>query len=410
MIDRPSTWASDANFASPGKPWDGEPTKVEPDAGRKAEGFEPGYTIPADWLNWLDDDRRARLVVLMEHIEATASAFGHTATDVNTGAMADAIKSQAFRQAFSNWQTLSTSVGGLTGGGYALAALPIAGGARIVRGFSTGAIYTSDDFGGTWTSRTSNTTKQINQIVWNGVLLVAVCDDGEIVTSPDGITWTARASGATGTPDIDCVCWDSAAALWIAMGDIDPTYGYIGTSPDGVTWTAQTGHHTGTAVGFKRCASSGGKSMAISQGASTFVSWSDNGTLWGAAVNPLGISGHTDVGFLGTTGVLLGSNTNGRSATTTDGASFTLGTELGSGDSLGSILGGRRFGSAMYVRGGDNVWVSTDGLTWTRIGHFGPIVADIPDGAGVYAAGRLYLANANADELCVSMATGRHDP
>jgi hypothetical protein len=404
MIDRPSTWATDANFDSPGKPWDGSPTKTEPGSGRKAEGFEPGYTIPADWLNWLDDNRRARLVKLMEHIEDSAAVFGQTATDSNTTALADAIKTQAFRAAFANWSSLAGTVGGLDSG--ALAANSV----RLVRGFAGGAIYTSDDAGATWTARTSNTTKKINEIVWNGSLFVAVCDDGEIVTSPDGITWTARTSNATGTPDIDCVCWDSVASLWIAMGDIDPTYGYIGTSPDGVTWTKQTGHHTGTAVGFKRCASRAGRSIAISQGAATFVSWSSNATTWGAAVNPTGISTHQDVAFLNdTTAVLLGvGNLDARSATTTDGTNFTLGTELGTGEELTSVLSGGMLAGVMYVAGSGRVYASSDGLTWEVIGRHPPLLPQSPTGRGVYAFGRIYQQIAVADMLAMTHATGQH--
>ena len=58
-------WATDANYASPGDPWDVTPTKVDPGGGQRAEGWEPGEPHPAQfenfdrnaigaWLSWID--------------------------------------------------------------------------------------------------------------------------------------------------------------------------------------------------------------------------------------------------------------------------------------------------------------------------------------------------------------------
>lgn len=44
-------FATDATFAADGDTWSGAPTKADPGAGRKAEGYEPD-TLPAEWLNW----------------------------------------------------------------------------------------------------------------------------------------------------------------------------------------------------------------------------------------------------------------------------------------------------------------------------------------------------------------------
>lgn len=46
-------WATDANFAAPGKPWDGTPTKVSISAGRQAAGWAPVDAPPAQHLNWM---------------------------------------------------------------------------------------------------------------------------------------------------------------------------------------------------------------------------------------------------------------------------------------------------------------------------------------------------------------------
>ncbi len=45
-------WATDAVYDSVGETWDATATKVEPSAGKKAEGHEPGERTPAQEQNW----------------------------------------------------------------------------------------------------------------------------------------------------------------------------------------------------------------------------------------------------------------------------------------------------------------------------------------------------------------------
>jgi hypothetical protein len=69
----PFTWATDAVFDDPGKPWDGLPTRGEPAAGRQASGFLPGERTPAPEINHL-------LGVTADHLEwlhnVTSTAVG----------------------------------------------------------------------------------------------------------------------------------------------------------------------------------------------------------------------------------------------------------------------------------------------------------------------------------------------
>ena len=68
-------------------------------------------------------------------------------------------------------------------------------------------------------------------IVWTGTQFVAAGIDGEILTSPDGLAWTYRASG---TPN-PLTGVGATASLLLAVG-----FEQILTSPDGVTWNART--------------------------------------------------------------------------------------------------------------------------------------------------------------------------
>lgn len=55
-VTRPTTipsWSTDANYPAGSDPWSATPTRVEPDAGDKAAGFDPGEKPPAQWFNWL---------------------------------------------------------------------------------------------------------------------------------------------------------------------------------------------------------------------------------------------------------------------------------------------------------------------------------------------------------------------
>lgn len=408
-LESPIDWASDANYPAGSDPWSGQPTKAAPSSGVIAAGVAPGDMLPADWFNYILQHGAERIRVLQSIVEDSATSLGFTATDANTDVIAEMIRSQAHRQAFSNWQDFAAVTGGLSATAIsARSRILTSNTERIVLGFANGAIYTSDDFGLTWDVRTSNTTKKINQIVWNGALFVAVCDDREIVTSPDGETWTARTSNATGaTIDIDCVMYDAVNGLWIAMGDVDPTYGYIGTSPDGITWTKQTAHHTGTAIGFARCATGGGFSCAVSQGAGTHVSFSTGGTTWNAAVNPGDTIKNSDVAWFEDRFVIAAEGTTyARSITTQNGTTFTGGTELTSGGStFDEIFGFGAIGRAIYAREDNTLYMSTDGLAWTRIGQTRPLTSNTPSRA-IYAFGRMWALSGQVDLIMISQATG----
>lgn len=53
ILTDPSQWATDDLYTAPSEPWDGEPTTIDPSAGRRLVGFEPGQLVPAEHLNYL---------------------------------------------------------------------------------------------------------------------------------------------------------------------------------------------------------------------------------------------------------------------------------------------------------------------------------------------------------------------
>src|SRR4051812_13100386 len=87
-----------------------------------------------------------------------------------------------------------------------------------------------------WETRPSGVTVPLWSVAYGAGQWVAVGEQGTILTSPDGATWTPRTSGfptrwlvgvGYGTPN--------GNGLWVAVGES----GLILTSPDAVTWTAR---------------------------------------------------------------------------------------------------------------------------------------------------------------------------
>lgn len=92
-----------------------------------------------------------------------------------------------------------------------------------------GNIMTSPN-GSTWTLRTSGTTQFLSGIVWTGTQLVV--SGGAILTSPDGVTWTVRVATVAGGGTLS-LAWNGS--LLVNVGGTT-----IQTSPNGITWTART--------------------------------------------------------------------------------------------------------------------------------------------------------------------------
>ncbi len=125
----------------------------------------------------------------------------------------------------SGWTSRTTGLGASYGTAF--------GASLYVVGGIGGGLYTSSDLA-TWTSRTSQTTQQINSIAFGNSLFVLVGNSGAICTSTNGTTWTARTSGTTQA--LNDVQYAPGLGLWIACGDT----GTILTSADAITWTSRS--------------------------------------------------------------------------------------------------------------------------------------------------------------------------
>ena len=89
----------------------------------------------------------------------------------------------------------------------------------------------------TWNAQNSNTVNTLNDIHWDGQVYIAVGDGGAITTSPDGLTWTLRASGTT--LDLTCIASNSTHLVVRGRGGVA-----LSSDDHGVTWTVENDNDT----------------------------------------------------------------------------------------------------------------------------------------------------------------------
>jgi hypothetical protein len=93
-------FATSANFTVDGDAWGGDPTKADPGAPRKAEGFEPS-TLPAEWLNWVLNNHGA-WAVWLEDERARLDAYC-----ADTGVVLPAAQTHTRYMAAVSWRSVS---------------------------------------------------------------------------------------------------------------------------------------------------------------------------------------------------------------------------------------------------------------------------------------------------------------
>lgn len=109
--------------------------------------------------------------------------------------------------------------------------------ARALAGGGTHYVMTSPD-GINWTSRDA-VTAAWESVCWSPdlALFCAVSVDGKVMTSSNGTTWTERTAAEANW--WASVCWSPGLGLFCAVSRAGTHT--VMTSPDGITWTAQNG-------------------------------------------------------------------------------------------------------------------------------------------------------------------------
>lgn len=119
-------------------------------------------------------------------------------------------------------------------------------------GSNTGSVWTSDNRGVSWTSRTVLGSPNIYHVCWTGSTFLATGSDGHIHASTDGITWTGF--DIPGTSVVATI--DSWPIISNGAGKVLTSYGssVITSLDNGATWKISTLYNlAGTALSFANC-------------------------------------------------------------------------------------------------------------------------------------------------------------
>ena len=241
-----------------------------------------------------------------------------------------------------NWTvkyTGSANFSSVTWTGSLLVAL---GSGLDVYGDAYSTILTSPDCS-TWTVRDSSKTIHLSSVTWTGSRVVAVGNNA-ILTSPNGIAWTAR---DTTTKNFQSVVWTGSQLIAYGFSD-------IATSSDGITWTM--GNYP-PITWLYSVVWTGSQFVAV--GLNGGIVTSPNGITW-TSRNSGTANTLYSVAWTGSQLVAVGDK--GAIRTSSDGIAWTPRIS-GTTDYLRSVIWN---GSLLLIPKYDSLLTSTDGATWTH--------------------------------------------
>lgn len=217
-------------------------------------------------------------------------------------------------------------------------------GVYVVVGAS-GACFSSPDLT-TWTTRSAG-AQTFNDVIFANSVFVAVGAAGSVFSSADGLTWTSRTAGSAAFLRIIY-----ANSLFVAVG----ASGAVWTSPDGATWTQRTSN---VSIELRDIVWSG--SLFVAVGASGGITTSPNGVTWTNRTPGDTTVTLNSISWSGTRFVVT-NTTNLGFWVSTDGITWSrIGTAALSAPLFSGYLGGKFLSVSTGC-----IQSSTDGLTWTN--------------------------------------------
>ena len=260
----------------------------------------------------------------------------------------------------------------------------------------TNRVMTSTD-GITWTARSVPASTWTSVTYGNG-LFVAVAGSGtdRIMTSPDGVTWTPRGSS---TDSWSGITYGNSVFVAVGMGATNR----VMTSTDGITWTNRSIPTSSSGAQWKSVTWGNNKFVAISYtGFNDRVMTSPDGVTWTYA-QAIHNGNWSSIAYGNNLFVATASNPGMSSdyvMTSSDGTTWTPRTAAVAVGWNAVVYGGGKF-VAVSSSGSSRVMTSTDGITWT--GH---TAADASGWSSVTYGNGLYVAVASNGSVSRVMTSG----
>jgi hypothetical protein len=226
-----------------------------------------------------------------------------------------------------------------------------------VAGSGTNKVMTSPD-GVTWTARSAPSSNWTSVTYGNG-LFVAVGTTGanRVMTSPDGITWTARTAAASN--DWEYVTYGNGTFVAVATSG---SGNRVMTSTDGITWTSQT---SAADNNWRGVTFANGTFVAVASSGTNRVMTSTDGITWTARTSAAEFNTWYGVTYGNGTFVAVAYSGTNLVMTSPDGITWTARTAAAN-NYWNSITYGDDLFVAVATSGtGNRVMTSPDGITWT---------------------------------------------
>jgi IPT/TIG domain len=257
---------------------------------------------------------------------------------------------------------------------------------------------------GAWVSRASPSGFLLNGLAYGAGRFVAVGFNRTLLTSTDGLRWTAATAPDSNYYETASITWTGSQFVMVG----DKVFGssasaLIATSPDGLVWTRRSWTPDACCDVNKLVAVSAGGGKLTVAGAGTLASSSDGGVTWTVDTQPTRTPASTFIrelrGLAGnsSTRVALAVDTAFDGAILVDtGSGWRFVTGITDFSPAGATWTGSQFVAvgAAPASNGAVVMTSPDGVTWTRRALDAgetlpgvPLQAVLAVGSTVYATG-----------------------
>lgn len=265
----------------------------------------------------------------------------------------------------------------------------------VTQGLSVFGISRGPGLGGNWSIRSYGVHSDLRAVTWAGNRYVAVGDSGMILTSPDGLVWSAT---RLNNPDLRLqgIAWTGTTLVAVGRGQGDS--GVIYSSANGVLWTLRAKvPHSLNAVALGGTDTT--RIVAVGEGGAVLTSL--DGSVWTPTASATS-TGLSSVAWIGTKFLAVGKGyrpmaDHGVILSSENGVAWSLQADSSSSGSpahAASLIHVSWTGNqAVLVGGYGGIWLSSDGSTWLEGIWGSPLFASAWTGERLVSIGHFSANN-----------------